>query len=172
MNAFRLLFSSSASKVSHSLSIFILFQHLRLINFYLLICSPTHNPMKLLGPLKPHFTRARRALGFTWAIFWEDQHSEKSWTFSGWQSWKPVSQNPAGHIANLLSGLLPLMACSVNSFFFFFSLLIFGYAGSLLRHKLFSGCGEQGLLSSCSVRASHRGGSSCCSAQAVALEIQ
>ena len=129
MNAFRLLFSSSASKVSHSLSIFILFQHLRLINFYLLICSPTHNPMKLLGPLKPHFTRARRALGFTWAIFWEDQHSEKSWTFSGWQSWKPVSQNPAGHIANLLSGLLPLMACSVNSFFFFFPYLFLAMLG-------------------------------------------
>ena len=34
------------------------------------------------------------------------------------------------------------------------TLLIFGYAGSLLLHGLFSSCGEQGPPSSCSTRAS------------------
>ena len=48
-------------------------------------------------------------------------------------------------------------------------LLIFGCAGSLLLHGPFSSCGEQGLLSSCSVRASHCGGFFCCGAQALQL---
>ena len=42
-----------------------------------------------------------------------------------------------------------------------FYLLIFGYAGSSLLRKLFSSCGEWGLLSSCGVWASHCGGFSC-----------
>ena len=46
-------------------------------------------------------------------------------------------------------------------------LLIFGCAGSSLLHRLFSSCSEQGLLSSCGVRASHFDGFSCCRAQAL-----
>ena len=38
---------------------------------------------------------------------------------------------------------------------FSFSFLFFGFAGSLLLHKLFSSCGMQGLLSSCCAWASH-----------------
>ena len=37
-----------------------------------------------------------------------------------------------------------------------------------MLHGLFSSCGEQGLLSSRGARASHRGGSSCCGAWALA----
>ena len=37
----------------------------------------------------------------------------------------------------------------------FIYLLIFGYTGSSLLHRLFSRLGEQGLLSSCGARASH-----------------
>ena len=46
-------------------------------------------------------------------------------------------------------------------------LFIFGYTGSLMLLGLFSSCGEWGLLSSCSVRASHCGGFSCCEAEAL-----
>ena len=42
-------------------------------------------------------------------------------------------------------------------------LFIFGCAGSLLLHGLFSSCGEQGLLSSCHTWASVYSGFSCCS---------
>ena len=45
--------------------------------------------------------------------------------------------------------------------------LIFGCAGSLWLRRLFSGCREWGLLSSCSVRASAYGGFSHCRARAV-----
>ena len=38
---------------------------------------------------------------------------------------------------------------------------IFGCAGSLLLHRLFSSCSKQGLLSSCGVQDSHCSGSSC-----------
>ena len=43
-----------------------------------------------------------------------------------------------------------------------FIYFIFGWAGSLLLCRLFSGCSEQGLLSSCSAQASHWDGFSCC----------
>ena len=39
-----------------------------------------------------------------------------------------------------------------------FTYLFIGYAGSLLLHGLISSCGEQRLLSSCSVQASHFNG--------------
>ena len=42
-----------------------------------------------------------------------------------------------------------------------------GSAGSSLLLRLFSSCREQGLLSSCSVRASHCSAFSCCGAQAL-----
>ena len=44
---------------------------------------------------------------------------------------------------------------------FFLNLFIFGCAGSSLLQELFSSCGEQGLLSSCSALASHYGSFSC-----------
>ena len=40
--------------------------------------------------------------------------------------------------------------------------LIFCCTGSWLLHRLFSGCGEWGLLSSCGVQAPHSGGFACC----------
>ena len=40
--------------------------------------------------------------------------------------------------------------------------LIFCRTGSWLLHRLFSGCGEWGLLSSCGVQAPHSGGFACC----------
>ena len=46
-------------------------------------------------------------------------------------------------------------------------LSIFDCAGSLLLLGLFSSCGEQGLLSSCDAKASHRSCFSCCGAWAV-----
>ena len=49
----------------------------------------------------------------------------------------------------------------------FIYLFIFGYSGSLLLPELYSSCGEQGLLSSCGVRASHCSGFSRCGAQAL-----
>ena len=49
----------------------------------------------------------------------------------------------------------------------FYNWFIYGRAGSWLLLGLFSSCGEQGLLSSCSAWASHCGGFSCCGAQAV-----
>ena len=36
--------------------------------------------------------------------------------------------------------------------------------------RAFSSCGEQGLLSSCGEQASHRGGSSCCRAEALGMQ--
>ena len=41
------------------------------------------------------------------------------------------------------------------------------HAACLLLYRLYSSFGEQGLLSSCSVQASHCGGFSCCRAQAL-----
>ena len=52
-----------------------------------------------------------------------------------------------------------IMLCG---FFFFF-----GCAGSLLLQGLFSSCGKQGLLPSCSVWASHYSGFSCCRVQSL-----
>ena len=46
-------------------------------------------------------------------------------------------------------------------------IFIFGCAGSLLLHGLFSSCSEQGLLLSCHVQASHWGSFSCCGAWAL-----
>ena len=50
--------------------------------------------------------------------------------------------------------------------FIFLILIIFDCAGSLLLCRLFSSCSKWGLLSSCSVQASHRGGFSYCRAWA------
>ena len=54
------------------------------------------------------------------------------------------------------------------SFFFFKKDYLFLATLGLLccLHWVFSSCGEQGLLSNCSVQASHCGGFSCCRAQA------
>ena len=46
-------------------------------------------------------------------------------------------------------------------------LFIFGRAGSLLLHGLFSSCSKQRLLSSCGGQASHGSGFSCCGAWAL-----
>ena len=46
-------------------------------------------------------------------------------------------------------------------------LFISGCAGSLLLLRLFSSCGEQGLLSSCTAQASYCSGLSCCRAPAL-----
>ena len=48
-----------------------------------------------------------------------------------------------------------------EQFYNFIYLLVFGCTGSLLLGGLFSNCSEQGLLSSCDMRASHCGGFSC-----------
>ena len=52
-------------------------------------------------------------------------------------------------------------------FYSFVCLVGFGYAGFTWLHRLFSSCSKQGLPSSCGVRASHRGGFSCCKTQAL-----
>ena len=52
-------------------------------------------------------------------------------------------------------------------FSFYYHLLIFGCAGSLLLCGFVSSCGERGLLSSCGTRASYCSGFSCCEAQAL-----
>ena len=44
------------------------------------------------------------------------------------------------------------------NFFFNIQFIYFGDAGSSLLFRIFSSCGEQGPLSSCCVRASHRDG--------------
>ena len=53
----------------------------------------------------------------------------------------------------------------LSVFCFFFNNLIYlcpyDCSGSLLLHKLFSGCSEQELFSSCGAQASHCGGFSC-----------
>ena len=56
-----------------------------------------------------------------------------------------------------------------SSFFFLILLYLFilGCSGSSLLQGLFSSCGEQGLLSSCCMRASHCDGFSCCGARAL-----
>ena len=62
---------------------------------------------------------------------------------------------------------LPSSVCTVSqrSFFdLFIYSFIFGCTGSLLLHRHFSSCGEQGLLSSCGARAPHWRGFSCCRA--------
>ena len=46
-------------------------------------------------------------------------------------------------------------------------LFVFGCAGSLLLHGVFSSCGKQGLLSSSHEQASHCSGFSCCRARAL-----
>ena len=48
--------------------------------------------------------------------------------------------------------------------FIHFIIIIFGCTGSLLLHRLFCSCEQQGLLSSCSAWVSHCGGFSCCGA--------
>ena len=53
------------------------------------------------------------------------------------------------------------------AYFLKLHLLTFGRAGSLLPRRLFSSCGDRGLLSSCRVQASHCGGFSCLRAQAL-----
>jgi len=55
-------------------------------------------------------------------------------------------------------------ASFLNKFVFIY---LFGCAGSLLLHRLFCGCGRQGLLSGCAAQASHSSGFSCCGAQSV-----
>ena len=63
---------------------------------------------------------------------------------------------------------LPSSVCTVSqrSFFdLFIYSFIFGCTGSLLLHRHFSSCGEQGLLSSCGARASRCRGFFCCRAQ-------
>ena len=54
-----------------------------------------------------------------------------------------------------------------GSLLFFKKKSYFGFAGSSLLLGLFSSCSTQGLLSVCSVWASHCGGFSCCRAQAL-----
>ena len=54
-------------------------------------------------------------------------------------------------------------------FFFFNNLFVFDCTQTWLLHGLFSSCGEQGLLSSCGMQASHCGGFSCCGAWAWVL---
>ena len=57
--------------------------------------------------------------------------------------------------------------------FFFFQIIylfILGSAGYLLLHRLFSSCGERETLSSCSARASHCSGFSCCRAWALGAQ--
>ena len=45
--------------------------------------------------------------------------------------------------------------------------IVFGCAGSLLLHRLFSNFSKEGFLSACGVQASHCGGFSCWGAQAL-----
>ena len=67
------------------------------------------------------------------------------------------------HVGLSLGSLFHLSILSITSQFFKkVYLFLFGCAGSLLLGGLFFGCGEWGLLSSCSAQASHRGGFSRC----------
>ena len=61
--------------------------------------------------------------------------------------------------------LIPFLLARGSIFFFFF--FTFSCAGSLSLLGLFSSCGEQGLLSSCSAPASRCVGFSCGGAQAL-----
>ena len=58
-----------------------------------------------------------------------------------------------------------------NFLYNFVYLFIFGCPVSLLLLKLFSSCGEQELLSTCGMQASHCGGYSCCGARASVVVI-
>ena len=60
-----------------------------------------------------------------------------------------------------LTKIFVLLILFFNNFIYFY-LSISGCAGSSLMCRLFSSCGEQGLLSTCGVQASHCGGFSCC----------
>ena len=53
---------------------------------------------------------------------------------------------------------------------FYLCYLLFGCAWSSLLHGLLSGCSEQGLLSSCGVKASYCSGFPCCRAQALGTQ--
>ena len=98
-----------------------------------------------------------------------------------------VSMNltPIGHISGIIQYLpacdwsisLSTMPSSfihavagvrISIFFFFLKvyLFVFSYGGSSSLMWAFSSCGEQGLFSSCGVRASHCSGFSCCRAGA------
>ena len=78
-----------------------------------------------------------------------------------------------GGIETIFTSLNCLIFYKKALYFFFFLILrlpflfIYGWAGSLLLHRLFSSCSEQGLLSTCSAQASHAGGFSRCRAQAL-----
>ena len=64
--------------------------------------------------------------------------------------------------------------CSFNFFFdaLFICLFIFGCSRSPLLHRLFSSCGEWGLLPSWGAWAFHGGGLSCCRARALGTGLQ
>ena len=81
------------------------------------------------------------------------------WGGKGWE----------GQPGTCLLGLYGLFAYALKKkkFIYFF---IFGCAGSLLV-RLFSSCGEQGLLSTCGAPASHCSGFSCYRAQAVECQL-
>ena len=69
-------------------------------------------------------------------IFWEDLQQKKSFSFV---------LREAGHE-------------TLNLYFIYLFIYCLGCSGPLLLFRLFSSCGEWGLLSSCSARASHCGG--------------
>ena len=90
----------------------------------------------------------------------------------------PLTLLSANLATRILSSSNKLFACFFFFFFFYILLFIywrrkwhptpvFGCAGFLLLHELFSSCSEQGLHSSCCARAYHWGGFSCCIAQAL-----
>ena len=81
-----------------------------------------------------------------------------------WDSPRKSPKRPAVHSWNHLDFLKNWICLA---YFFKLYLLIFGHAGSWLPHRLFSSCGDQGLLSSCNVQPSHCGGLSCLRAQAL-----
>ena len=54
----------------------------------------------------------------------------------------------------------------LKTVFFYNFVYFFGWAGSLLLHRLFSGCSKWRLLCSCGAEASHCDGFSCCRAWA------
>ena len=76
--------------------------------------------------------------------------------------------NSLWQIPNVLSrGSLVCIKNLQNVYIFEFFFNLFGCAGSLLLHRLFSSCGEWWLFSSWSAQASHCGDFSCCGAQAL-----
>ena len=60
-------------------------------------------------------------------------------------------------LSNIMLGIRLCFWFCFNFTYFIY----FGLCGSLLLHKLFSSCGEQGLLSSCGLWAPYCGGLSC-----------